>query len=219
MFSGIVEEMGRVRRLERRGAAARLEVEAAQVLADTRVGDSIAVNGVCLTVTKAGHGRFTVDLSPETLSRTTLGALAPGARVNLERSLAVGGRLGGHFVQGHVDGVGQVRSLRSQGENRVLVFAAPPEVMRYVVVKGFIAVDGMSLTVVDRLREGFSVAFIPHTLAHTVAGAYRVGTRVNLEADILGKYVERFLAFPVEGRNRMPAAWIAQAERIGRERP
>ncbi len=218
MFSGIVEEMGRVRRLERRGTAGRLEVEAVQVLADTRIGDSIAVNGVCLTVTERGHGRFTVDLSPETLSRTTLGTLVPGARVNLERSLAVGGRLGGHFVQGHVDAVGTVRSVRSLGENRVMVFAAPPEVMRYVVVKGFIAVDGMSLTVVDRMRDGFSVAFIPHTLAHTVAGAYRVGTRVNLEADILGKYVERFLADPAGGRAEAEA-WTAQAEERWRERP
>jgi riboflavin synthase len=193
MFSGIVEEIGRVRRLERRGASAVLEVTAKQALEGTRVGDSISVNGACLTVTKITTDYFSADLAPETLQRTNLGRLRPGAGVNLERGLAVGARMGGHFVQGHVDDVGAVRALRPEGEAAIITFSAPPTVMRYVVTKGFIAVDGMSLTAVDRLADGFTVSFIPHTLAHTVAGSYQVGTQVNLEVDILGKYVERFL--------------------------
>ncbi|MCD6552718.1 MAG: riboflavin synthase [Anaerolineae bacterium] len=193
MFSGIVEEVGTVRRLERRGALAMLEVAAQRALEETQLGDSIAINGACLTVTKMMADHFAVDLTPETLRRTNLGALRPGSRVNLERSLAMGARIGGHFVQGHVDDVGTVRALKPEGEAVLITFTAPPLVMRYVVTKGFIAVDGMSLTVVDRLADGFTVSFIPHTLAHTIAGGYRVGTSVNIEADILGKYVERFL--------------------------
>ncbi len=196
MFSGIVEEVGTVQRWLRRGDSASLTIRAGQVLEGTRLGDSIAVNGTCLTVTRLSGDTFSVDLTPETLRRTNLGLLLPGDPVNLERSLAVGSRIGGHFVQGHVDGVGQVRTLRREGASVVIGFSAPPEVMRYVVVKGFIAVDGMSLTVVDRLEDGFTVAIIPYTLEHTIAGNYRVGTVVNLEADILGKYVERLL----EGR-------------------
>ncbi|RMG53232.1 MAG: riboflavin synthase [Acidobacteria bacterium] len=194
MFTGIVEEMGTVRRLERRGGSVTLEVAAGKTLHGTRIGDSIAVNGACLTVTALGRDTFTVDLAPETLRRTNLGRLRPGDGVNLERSLAIGDRLGGHFVQGHVDGVGRVEALRPEADAVIVSFAAPAEIMRYVVPKGFIAVDGVSLTVVDRLRGGFTVSFIPYTLAHTIAGRYRAGSVVNLEADILGKYVERFLS-------------------------
>jgi len=193
MFSGIVEEVGMVRRLERRGGSATLEVAARQVLQGTRVGDSIAINGVCLTVTTLEAGRFTVDLVPETLRRTNLGRLCPGSRVNLERSLCVGERIGGHFVQGHVDGVGRVVALVPEEDAIIARFSAPPSVMRYIVPKGFIAVDGVSLTVVDRLADGFTVSLIPYTMAHTIAGRYQVGDVVNLEVDILGKYVERFL--------------------------
>ncbi len=193
MFSGIVEEVGTVRRLTRRGESATLVVAATQVLQGTRVGDSIAINGACLTVTALGPDEFTVDLAPETLRRTNLGALRPGSPVNLERSLGVGDRIGGHFVQGHVDAVGRVQALRPEGDAVIAHFSAPPEVMRYIVPKGFIAVDGVSLTVVDRLSDGFTVSLIPFTMAHTIAGRYRVGDPVNLEADILGKYVERFL--------------------------
>jgi len=193
MFTGIVEEMGKVRRLERRGGSAVLEVTARRVLEGTRIGDSISVNGACLTVTRITSEHFAVDLAPETLQRTTLGGLRPGAGVNLERGLAVGARMGGHFVQGHVDDVGSVRVRKPAEEAVIIAFAAPPTVMRYVVPKGFIAVDGMSLTVVERLEDGFTVSFIPHTLANTVASGYRAGAPVNLEADILGKYVERFL--------------------------
>ncbi|MBI3949503.1 MAG: riboflavin synthase [Acidobacteria bacterium] len=193
MFSGLIEEVGTVRHLERRGNSATLEIAARQVLEGTRLGDSAAINGACLTVTALTEKTFTVDLAPETLRRTNLGHLRPGDGVNLERSLSVGSRIGGHFVQGHVDSVGSVRALRPEGDAIIATFAASVEVMRYVVPKGFIAVDGMSLTVVDRLPEGFTVSFIPYTMAHTIAGQYQVGRVVNLEADILGKYVERFL--------------------------
>jgi riboflavin synthase len=193
MFTGIVEEVGKTRRLERRGISAVLEVAAQKTLEGTQIGDSLCVNGACLTVTELAAGHFAVDLAPETLKRTNLGTLRPGVSVNLERALAAGARMGGHFLQGHIDGTGTVRALRPEGEAVVVTFDAPPEVMRYVVPKGYIAVDGMSLTVVDRLTAGFTVSFIPHTLACTVAGGYRPGTSVNLEVDILGKYVERLL--------------------------
>lgn len=193
MFSGIVEEVGRVVAVERREGLTVLEIEARTVLEGTQVSDSLAVNGVCLTVTALTPHSFTVELAPETLRRTNLGHLNVGDPVNLERSLAVGDRIGGHFVQGHVDDVGTVKEQWQDGESIMMVFTAPERVHRYVVPKGFIAVDGVSLTVVERLPDGFSVAFIPYTLAHTIAGTYRVGTLVNLEADILGKYVEQFL--------------------------
>ncbi len=194
MFTGIVEEVGTVLQLQRRGEDAVLTLQARQVLAGTQPGDSIAVNGVCLTVIDLGPACFRVDLSQETLARSTLGRLHRGAPVNLERALAVGGRLGGHFVQGHVDGTGVVQRVTGAGRGKVIRIQAPAEVLRYIVHKGFIAVDGMSLTVVDPDAGGFQVAFIPHTLAHSVAQFYRPGTQVNLEADILAKYAERLLA-------------------------
>ncbi len=193
MFSGIVEEIGQVVRAEHREGLSVLEIAARQVLEGTRVGDSIAVNGVCLTVTHRTPTTFTVEVTPETLRRTNLGRLSAGAAVNLERSLAVGAHIGGHFVQGHVDDVGVVQALEPDGDSCLMTFTAPERVLRYVVPKGFIAVDGVSLTVVDRLPDGFTVAFIPFTLAHTIAGTYREGTVVNLEADILGKYVAHLL--------------------------
>ena len=195
MFSGIVEEMGRIRRVERRGGSERVEVEARRALEGTHRGDSIAINGTCLTVTDLSSRSFTVELAPETLRRTNLGQVHPGDPVNLERSLKVGGRIGGHFVQGHVDGVGTVKDLKPEGDAVIITFSAPPDIMRYVVVKGFIAIDGVSLTVVDLLPDRFTVSFVPYTLSNTIAAYYRVGTVVNLEADILGKYVERIVAY------------------------
>lgn len=193
MFTGIVEEVGKVNKVMHHGGSAVLQVDARQVLEDTRIGDSIAVNGVCLTVTDMTGETFTVDLAPETLRRTNLGVLRPGAILNLERSLQFGGRIGGHFVQGHVDGVGTVRERSSQGGSAVISFLASPGIMRYIVEKGFIAVDGMSLTVIQVRAEGFSISFIPHTLANSVAGKYQSGDKVNLEVDILGKYVESLM--------------------------
>lgn len=206
MFSGIIEEIGQVGRLERRSYSAVLGVRARQVLEGTKIGDSIAVNGACLTVTMIADQHFTVDLAPETLRRTVLRSLRPGNRVNLERALAVTDRIGGHFVQGHVDGIGEVRALKPEDESVVATFAAPPSIMRYVVPKGFIAVDGMSLTVAKRRPDGFTISLIPQTLEHSIAGEYEAGTKVNLEADVLGKYVEQFL----ENRETTPESKLSR---------
>ncbi|MHB1133678.1 MAG: riboflavin synthase [Chloroflexota bacterium] len=192
MFTGIVEEVGRVLAL-RPGAEPSLNVAASAVLDGLRLGDSVAVNGVCLTVTEFAAAAFTVGLMPETLRRTNLGGLRTGDKVNLERALSVGGRLGGHFVQGHVDGVGRLIEARRDGQARLLRFAAPVEVLRYVVSKGFIAIDGISLTVVDCDREGFSVSLVSYTQENVALAEQRPGYVANLEADILGKYVERFV--------------------------
>lgn len=187
MFTGIVEEIGAVKAMD----AGRLTIGASAVVSDVSVGDSIAVNGACLTVTEHDAASFAVDVVPETLRRTNLGALTAGSRVNLERSMPASGRFGGHMVQGHVDGTGVVRSISADGDALMMAFEASPWVMRYVVEKGFIAVDGTSLTIVHCDNFSFSVTLIPHTQANTVLGDKRVGDSVNLEADIVAKYVER----------------------------
>jgi len=192
MFTGLIEELGTVTGLTR-GTVCRLSVMAPATAAGVAIGDSVAINGACLTVTAISGGGLTFDAVPETLSRTTLGDLRPGDAVNLESSLKAGEPLGGHFVQGHVDGVGTVVSSRSLGESRVIRINAPRDVLRYVVEKGSIAVDGISLTVASCDTVGFAVAVIPHTLESTTLHSRRAGDRVNLEADILGKYVEKML--------------------------
>lgn len=191
MFTGIIEELGKVKGLAPSGA---LTVEASKVLEGTRVGDSIAVSGVCLTVVEMTGSSFTVDVMPETLARSVLGGLKPGAAVNLERALEAGGRMGGHMVQGHADGVGTVRSRRQAGNAVLFDIEVDAEVARYVVQKGSVAVDGISLTAVEAGRNGFSVSVIPHTLAQTTLDKARPGTRVNVEVDIIAKYVESFIA-------------------------
>lgn len=177
-----------------------LEIGASTVLEGLRQGDSIAVNGACLTVTRLYTGGFAVDLSPETLRRTNLGALAPGAPVNLERPLVYGGRVGGHLVQGHVDAVGEILSVAPEGNSHLFTISAPQALMRYIVEKGFIAVDGISLTVVGVQGSTFSVSIIPYTFQHTVLGYRKVGDAVNLEVDILAKYLERLLEGALQGR-------------------
>ena len=189
MFTGIVEEVGRV--LE--ASPHRLVTGAATVTSDLKQGDSIAVNGACLTVIERTPHSFAVDLSEETLTRTNLGRLAPGSPVNLERALAVGGRMGGHVVQGHVDEVGAILELGGPPEACTLRVGVSAALARYVVVKGFIAVEGISLTVTEAPGTAFSVAVIPYTLAQTNLRALRPGAPVNLEADIMAKYVERLL--------------------------
>jgi riboflavin synthase len=197
MYTGIVEELGEVVNVEHLADAARLIVRGPRVTADIAHGDSIAVNGVCLTVTGTAAGTFTADVMAETLNRSSLGALEPGSPVNLERSLRVGDRLGGHMVQGHVDGMGTVLS-RVRGEHwDVVRIAVPPGLARYLVEKGSVAVDGVSLTV-SALggtpdEPWFEVSLIPTTLAATTLGGLPAGGRVNLEADVIGKYVERML--------------------------
>ena len=197
MYTGIVEELGEVVNVEHLADAARLIVRGPRVTTDIAHGDSIAVNGVCLTVTGTAAGTFTADVMAETLNRSSLGALEPGSPVNLERSLRVGDRLGGHMVQGHVDGMGTVLS-RVRGEHwDVVRIAVPPGLARYLVEKGSVAVDGVSLTV-SALggtpdEPWFEVSLIPTTLAATTLGGLPAGGRVNLEADVIGKYVERML--------------------------
>ncbi|UGQ13047.1 riboflavin synthase [Yinghuangia sp. ASG 101] len=195
MFTGIVEELGEIVAVEQLGDSARLTVRGPLVTAGARHGDSIAVNGVCLTVVDEKidpvDATFTADVMAETLRRSSLGALAAGSRVNLERPMALGGRLGGHLVQGHVDGMGAIIS-RTPGEHwEVVEISLPAELARYVVDKGSITVDGISLTVVDAGADRFTVSLIPTTLALTTLGVKRPGDPVNLEVDVIAKYVER----------------------------
>jgi riboflavin synthase len=197
MFSGIVEEVGRVTGVEERphasGGGRRLWIAAGRVLEDARVGDSIAVSGCCLTAVAVESGRFAVDAVPETLARTTLGAWREGEAVNLERSLRLDQRLGGHLVQGHVDGVGEVRTMSREGEGFRLGLSLPGPLARFVAEKGSLAVDGVSLTVAGCDGASCTIALIPHTLRVTIAGAYAEGRRVNLEVDLVARYLARLL--------------------------
>jgi riboflavin synthase len=190
MFTGIVREVGAVAAFD----GSRLVVTAPETASDAAIGDSVAVSGACLTVVEAADGRLAFDVVPETLSRTSLGGLEQGCSVNLEPSLRVGDRLGGHVVQGHVDAVGRVRSVVPEGDGRRMWVDAPEAVVGYCIEKGSIAVDGVSLTVAAFDDDGFEVALIPHTLQVTTLGRLEPGDEVNLEADVLGKVVERLLA-------------------------
>lgn len=194
MFTGIIEELGRVRSVTTNDGGARIEVECRAVLDDAQIGVSIAVSGCCLTVVELADGWWAADAQTETLERTTLGALGAGDPVNLERPLRVGDRLGGHLVQGHVDGVGRVVECRPLPDGSTLVsIEPPPELSRYVVEKGSITADGVSLTVTDAGPSSFGVALIPHTLSVTTFRLRAPGDLVNLEVDVLAKYVERLL--------------------------
>ena len=190
MFTGIVEEVGTVTGLE----GQRLTIAAGTVLEDVKLGDSIAVNGACLTVVDFAPSRFSVELAPETLKRTSFGSWAPGRQVNLERPLAVSDRLGGHIVQGHVDATGRITSLKPEGDCVIFRVASPKRLMPYIVEKGFVAVDGISLTVVKVGASSFSLSVIPYTLTKTNLQNQAKGGRVNLEVDIVAKYVESLLA-------------------------
>ena len=192
MFTGLVEEVGRVSSLQE-GEMLRLNISAERVTEDTHAGDSISVNGACLTVGEADKGTVTFFAMPETLRRTALGTLVEGSPVNLERAMASGARFGGHIVQGHVDGVGEVLGVRPEGEAEIWEFGAPEAVLRYSVEKGSICVDGISLTVVSVGDRSFTVSILPQTRANTNLDGLRVGNMVNLEADVIGKYVERLL--------------------------
>jgi riboflavin synthase len=194
MFTGIVEELGSVKVLKREAGAARLTISASTVLGGTVLGDSICVNGVCLTVVGLGKSEFTADVAVETLNVTNLGDLKIGAKVNLERALQLSARIGGHLVSGHVDAVGRIRGKREEGNGWRTFIDAPETVLRYVIKKGSIAIDGISLTVADVDKSGFSIAMIPHTAKLTTLGFKSVGDSVNLESDIIGKYVERLLS-------------------------
>ncbi|GGR20043.1 riboflavin synthase [Streptomyces netropsis] len=205
MFTGIVEELGEVVAVENLGDSSRFTLRGPLVTEDAKHGDSIAVNGVCLTVVDTADGAFTADVMAETLKRSSLGALGAGSRVNLERPMALGGRLGGHLVQGHVDGTGTIVE-RQPGEHwEIVKIALPAELSRYVVDKGSITVDGISLTVVQAGADFFTVSLIPTTLELTTLGAKGVGEPVNLEVDVLAKYVERLLG----GSDRTPGEPVA----------
>jgi riboflavin synthase len=198
VFTGLIEEIGTLKQTSG-GRVTRLVIGAKTVLEGTRIGDSIAVNGACLTVTTLGDGFFTTDVMAETLRQTNLGQLRPGSRVNLERATALGGRMGGHLVQGHIDDMGFIVHKAREGDALWVTIEAPPEVMRYIVPRGFIAVDGASLTAA-RVEEGsFSVSLIPHTQAYITLPDLPIRHPVNLEADILAKYVERLLLSREEG--------------------
>lgn len=194
MFTGIVEELGTIRAVRRGAASAVLSIGAAEVLSDLKIGDSVAVNGVCLTVTSLDDGGFTADVMHETLNRSSLGALAPGGRVNLERAMPANGRFGGHIVSGHIDGTGKIASVRPDDNALWYTIYAAPELLRYIVEKGSITIDGISLTVAKVDRQSFAISAIPHTVAVTVLADRKVGDLVNLETDIIGKYVEKLLS-------------------------
>lgn len=194
MFTGIIEEMGRVVALTHGERSATVTVSSSIVHADARLGDSIAVNGCCLTVVEIADNRLTFEAIPETLERTNLGALRADDSVNLERSLAIGGRLGGHFVQGHIDGSGEILALTSDDNALVFEIGIPDTLRRYFVEKGSVAVDGVSLTVASVLPHGFTIWTIPHTRAVTTLGSRKVGDSVNIECDLLGKYIERLIS-------------------------
>lgn len=200
MFTGIVEEVGTVEKVKRRQHSAVLTIHAEKVLEDTRVGDSIAVNGICLTVTELFSSSFSADIMHETLKRSSLAKLTHGSRVNLERAMQANGRFGGHVVTGHVDGVGKIVRIRRDDTAVWYTVQAKPEVMRYIVEKGSVTIDGISLTVATVTQTDFSISAIPHTVSQTVLQERRMGDFVNLETDIIGKYVEKLLRPTTEQR-------------------
>jgi riboflavin synthase len=200
MFSGIVEEMGAVTSIEKTLAGTRMTILASTVMSDLKIGDSVSVNGTCLTVVTKGERDFVVEVSPETLSVTTLGQWTPGTPVNLERAMKLNERIGGHLVSGHVDGIGTIRSRHQEGNAIFFTIEAPSDILRYCVTKGSITVDGISLTINEVAEHSFSVAIIPHTAKVTTLGLKQVNDTVNLESDLIGKYVERLL----QERSQLP---------------
>lgn len=194
MFTGIVEEIGTVKKIVR-GQKAYLEIQADKIFSDIHIGDSIAVNGVCLTVTSFSGKVFTADVMNETFSRSSLGSLKTGSHVNLERAMSANGRFGGHIVSGHIDGTGKITNIKKDGNAVWYKISAGENIIKYTVEKGSIAIDGISLTVARIEKDNFSVSIIPHTSEETILSEKKLGDTVNLENDIIGKYVERFLNF------------------------
>lgn len=194
MFTGIVEEKGTVKRITSGSSEYSIELYAKKVLEGTQIGDSIAVNGVCLTVTAMGHDWFRADVMPETIRRSSLGDLKPGSKADLERAMVAGGRFGGHIVSGHIDGTGVIKELRHEGNAVWVRIMTPQSILRLIVEKGSITIDGISLTVAGLGNDYFEISVIPHTASETVLLDKKVGDRVNLENDIVGKYVERLMS-------------------------
>ncbi|PPD49687.1 MAG: riboflavin synthase [Methylotenera sp.] len=193
MFTGIVEEIGSVKAVKRNGPSLRLTLSGKIVLEDVKLGDSISVNGICLTVTTFDRDSFSVDVMPETLKASSLDGVRPGTRVNLERAMPANGRFGGHFVSGHVDGVGRIVKKRSLANAVYVDISCEPSLLHYIVPKGSISVDGTSLTVFDVTERGFTLSLIPHTYSETVLGMKQAGDAVNLECDMLAKYMEKLV--------------------------
>lgn len=195
MFTGIVEEIGQIKSVQKNKKSVRLTIAASKVLEDVKLGDSIATNGVCLTVTDFTSNSFVADVMPETMTRSGLGDLGSGSKVNLERALRVGDRLGGHMVSGHIDGVGQIIG-KEKDDNAIWIhIGAPPQILKYIIEKGSVAIDGISLTVAYVDDNSFKVSIIPHTQDETTLVSMREGTKVNLENDMTAKYIEKFLFF------------------------
>lgn len=209
MFTGIIEELGTVNGIDLLPDAANLTISGSIVLENTQIGDSIAVNGVCLTVVRLTDKSFTVDVMAETLQKTTLAKLTRGKKVNLERALQLQTRLGGHLVSGHVDDVGTISRITRQGIAQVIEIAVNQELIPYILPKGSIAIDGISLTVVESMAHSFTVSLIPHTFTHTTLGIKAPGDQVNLETDLIGKYISRFLAAgqPEQIRSKDQISW------------
>ncbi|MFC5650869.1 riboflavin synthase [Paenibacillus solisilvae] len=206
MFTGLIEEIGALKRSYKQGEAMMLSIEASKVLSDAEIGDSISVNGVCLTVTELSGSAFTVDVMPQTYRHTNLKDIRPGERVNLERAMKAGGRFGGHIVQGHVDGTGAILS-RVSDANAVVFTISPhdPALMRYVIPQGSVTLDGISLTVIEADKQTFSVSIIPHTLRETALQLKQSGSVINIECDVLGKYVDHLLHFKGDASGAGPA--------------
>ena len=212
MFTGIVEELGTIQAVQRGKSSVVLSIAAREVLSDLKIGDSVAVNGVCLTATGKDSGGFTADVMHETLNRSALGALSVGSRVNLERAMPADGRFGGHIVSGHIDGTGVITAVRPDDNAVWYTVSAGPELLRYIVEKGSVAIDGISLTVAAVETGSFSVSLIPHTAACTTLGEKRAGDAVNLETDIIGKYVEKLLRPEADIQPQSRITWAFLAE-------
>lgn len=209
MFTGIVEEIGTVKKIAR-GQKAYLEIQADKIFSDIHIGDSIAVNGVCLTVTSFSGKVFTADVMNETFSRSSLGSLKAGSHVNLERAMSANGRFGGHIVSGHIDGTGKITNIKKDGNAVWYKISADENIIKYTVEKGSIAIDGISLTVARVEKDNFSVSIIPHTSEETILSEKQLGDTVNLENDIIGKYVERFLNFDKTGKSGITMDFLAE---------
>ena len=210
MFTGLIEETGIFVGMEEGASYKRIEIKAKKVLEGIKLGDSISVNGICLTVTSVFHEKFTADIMPETVNRSSIGALKKGDKVNLERAMVAGGRFGGHIVSGHIDGTGEIESIKKENNAVWFTIKAKKSLLRYIVEKGSIAIDGMSLTIANVSNSNFSVSIIPHTMQHTNLKEKRIGSIVNLENDCIGKYVERLLWYEKEIENEQRSSSITK---------
>ena len=212
MFTGIVEELGRIERIERGANSIKLHISGDVIFSDVKLGDSVATNGVCLTVSALSGKTFTADVMPETLNRSSLGSLSAGGHVNLERAMPADGRFGGHIVTGHIDGMGKITKITKDDNAIWIKISADSSILRYVIEKGSITIDGISLTIADVSENDFAVSIIPHTASVTTLGKRKVGDTVNLEVDIIGKYVEKLLpsATVKKAQSNITASFLAE---------